>query len=163
MLTFTFKQILESGAQATSVNFPAARRQTNWVNFVEGIPTCSSLSATSHTFDCIRRANTSEILTGILNSIGKASELFGFDPTIDGPGGLYPNIPSELFEKGRFARVPFITGTNLDEGEFLPPLRMQNQSSSISHKKLMLIFCFCSIVNRNSVYSNIYQLRSSNS
>lgn len=28
-----------------------------------------------------------------------------------------PGVPSRLLKKGKFARLPFITGTNLDEGE----------------------------------------------
>ncbi|KAG5721145.1 Lipase 2, partial [Termitomyces sp. T112] len=51
-----------------------------------------------------------------LNSVELSTELFPFDPTLDGPDGLLPDIPSKLFSEGQFARVPFITGTNLDEG-----------------------------------------------
>jgi hypothetical protein len=57
------------------------------------------------------------MLPGVLNAISKAPEQFGFDPTIDGSGGLYPDLPSRLFARGEFAKIPFICGTNLDEGE----------------------------------------------
>lgn len=42
-----------------------------------------------------------------------------FLPTIDGPGGVLPDFPSRLFSQGKFASVPFITGDNLDEGQYL--------------------------------------------
>ncbi|KIJ28223.1 hypothetical protein M422DRAFT_189998, partial [Sphaerobolus stellatus SS14] len=42
-------------------------------------------------------------------------------PTLDGPLGLYSDFASKLFALGRFARIPFITGTNLDEGPLFTP------------------------------------------
>ncbi len=112
-------QILESGSQASSANFRATRREGNWVNFVAGVESCASKATSRDTFDCIRGANSSEILDGFLNAIDKSPEQFGFDPTIDGPGGLYPDIPSKLFAQGHFVRLPFISGTTLDEGTFI--------------------------------------------
>ncbi|KAJ2932844.1 hypothetical protein H1R20_g4251, partial [Candolleomyces eurysporus] len=38
-------------------------------------------------------------------------------PTLDtGRNSLYPDLASRLYAKGRFARLPFIAGTNRDEG-----------------------------------------------
>jgi hypothetical protein len=38
-------------------------------------------------------------------------------PTLDtGRNSLYPDLASRLYSKGRFARLPFIAGTNRDEG-----------------------------------------------
>jgi hypothetical protein len=48
-----------------------------------------------------------------------AIEQFPWEPVIDGPGGLIPDLPSVLFKRGQFARLPFIAGTNLDEGDML--------------------------------------------
>lgn len=56
------------------------------------------------------------MFSGVNIAIAEAPEEFGFDPTIDGPGGLFPDIASRLLKKGHFARLPFIAGTNLDEG-----------------------------------------------
>jgi len=83
---------------------------------VAGIASCSSLAGTRHTFDCVRNANSTEIFAGLQAAISEAPEEFPFDPTIDGPGGLYPDIPSKLLARGQFAKLPFISGTNLDEG-----------------------------------------------
>ncbi|KAF5350555.1 hypothetical protein D9756_008573 [Leucocoprinus leucothites] len=121
--------ILESGSQASSANFGPERHQGNWDNFVAGIASCSSLSGTNHTFDCVRQANSTEIFTGLQAAISEAPEQFGFDPTIDGPDGLYPDIPSRLFARGQFARLPFISGTNLDEGTVFIPATINSEGA----------------------------------
>jgi len=117
---FEFCQIFESGSAATAIEFPAntPNRQVEWKNFVAGVPSCASLATTNNTFDCLKSANTSEIRLGVLNALNLSTEAFGFAPTIDGPGGLFPDIASNLLKKGQFARLPFIAGTNLDEGTF---------------------------------------------
>ncbi|OBZ76977.1 Lipase 2 [Grifola frondosa] len=79
--------ILESGSQATTPAFPAERR---------------------------------ELTLGLLNAYVAATkeshEVFPFVPTIDGPGGVVPDLPSNLLAAGKFSRLPFIAGTNQDEG-----------------------------------------------
>lgn len=50
-------------------------------------------------------------------SMAEADEEFPWVPTIDGPNGLVPDLPSKLFEKKQFANIPFISGDVLDEGE----------------------------------------------
>ncbi|KAF8893075.1 Alpha/Beta hydrolase protein [Infundibulicybe gibba] len=111
--------IFESGSAATSLNFNAEHREVSWANFVGSVLKCSSLTGTKNTFDCLRTANTSDILQGVVASLSKANESLPFDPTIDGPGGLMPDTPSRLFKRGKFARLPFIAGTNLDEASAL--------------------------------------------
>ena len=58
------------------------------------------------------------IFNGFQQSIAEAQEVFVFVPTIDGHGGLFPKIASKLIKAGHFARLPFIDGTNLDEGSY---------------------------------------------
>uniref|UniRef100_A0A0W0G4M5 Carboxylic ester hydrolase n=1 Tax=Moniliophthora roreri TaxID=221103 RepID=A0A0W0G4M5_MONRR len=88
--------ILESGGAGTTFTFEASRRQENWDSFVAAVP------------DTLLQA------TGV--SFAEAREQFPFVPALDGPGGLLPELPSEMYAKGQFARIPFISGTNLDEG-----------------------------------------------
>ncbi len=109
-------KIFESGSAATALEFNASRREVDWQNFVSAVPSCASLAETDHTFDCLRAANSTEMFTGVVSAIANAPEEFGFDPTIDGPGGLFPDIASTFLKRGHFARLPFIAGTNLDEG-----------------------------------------------
>ena len=116
-LNHEHQKIFESGSAATTFEFTAARREVDWQNFVSGVPSCASLALSANTFDCLRQANSTEMFSGVINALKKAPELFGFDPTIDGPGGLFPDIASHFLEQGHFAKLPFIAGTNLDEGE----------------------------------------------
>lgn len=113
-------QILESGSPSTSLAFNAARREGAWQNFVSGVPRCASLAKSGNTIDCLRTANTSEIFQGYLTAIAEATELFAFNPTIGGSDDLFPDIPSKLIARGHFARIPFIAGTNADEGNIFP-------------------------------------------
>ena len=81
------------------------------------------MAGTGNTFDCLREANSSEIFTGLKKSIAEAPERNAFDPTFDGPDGLFPDIASNLINAGHFARLPFIAGTNLDEGSYTVNIR----------------------------------------
>ncbi|KAJ7700487.1 extracellular triacylglycerol lipase precursor [Mycena rosella] len=84
--TFARAAIFESGSQATVALFTPERREGNWETFVGGVASCAS------------------------------TEAFPWDPVIDGTGGLIPDLPSVLFSRGHFSRLPFMAGTNLDEG-----------------------------------------------
>ena len=99
------------------MSFPAAHRQIEWDHFVQAVPACES--SHSDTFQCIRSANSSDLLQAIGTTYAKAIEQFPWVPTLDGPGGVFPDLPSRLYAKGQFAKIPFISGTNLDEGMFL--------------------------------------------
>ena len=113
-----YAKIFESGSAASALEFNATRREIDWQNFVAGVDSCAPLAKTANTFDCLREANTSDIFIGLNQSIAKAPEEFGFNPTTDGPGGVFPDVPSVLINKGQFAPLPFIAGTNLDEGSY---------------------------------------------
>ncbi|KAJ3886403.1 extracellular triacylglycerol lipase precursor [Lentinula edodes] len=119
---FARAAILESGSAASSLTFDAQHRQVDWDNFVAGVPGCAELSNTNNTFSCLQSVNTTAILSGLLIAQSEAPEQIPWDPTIDGEGGFIPELPSLLFAKGTFAKIPFISGTNLDEGtSFTPP------------------------------------------
>ncbi|KAF9457905.1 esterase 1 [Collybia nuda] len=119
--------IFESGSPGTSLSFTADRREIDWQNFVSAVPECASLATSGNTFGCLRTANSSSILQGLQAALAEAPELFAFDPTFDGPYGLFPDIPSKLFAKGHFARLPFIAGTNLDEGTLFTPITLTSE------------------------------------
>jgi hypothetical protein len=109
-------QIFESGHAMTSGAFHPERREIDWQNFVRGVPSCSSLATTGNTFSCLQAANSSDIIQGLFVSIAESPELFPWQPVLDGPDGLVPDYASRRFPRGEFARLPFIAGTNLDEG-----------------------------------------------
>ncbi|KAK0219624.1 extracellular triacylglycerol lipase precursor [Armillaria nabsnona] len=78
-------------------------------------------SASRRLLDEFRPGDTKLQLLWLLQALAEATEQFPFDPTLDGPHGLFPGLPSELFPRGQFARLPFIAGTNLDEGTLFCP------------------------------------------
>ncbi|KAF9257010.1 esterase 1 [Marasmius fiardii PR-910] len=122
--------ILESGGALPTFTFPASRRQNCWDSFVNAIPNCSSSSM--NTFDCIRNASSNSLLQAMGVSLAEANEEFPWVPTLDGPDGLLPELPSQMFAKGLFSKIPFISGANLDEAtQFTPttvssPVTIQN-------------------------------------
>jgi acetylcholinesterase len=115
-VTPALRQILESGSPGTIHALRAKDREVYWQNFVSGVSSCANLTTSSRTFDCLARANSTEMFLGVNTAIAKSPSGFGFAPTIDGYKGLLPAVPSWLLPWGHFARIPFIAGTNLDEG-----------------------------------------------
>jgi hypothetical protein len=96
--------------------FTPERREGNWHIFVGGVASCASTAISGSTFGCLRSTNSTEIFAGISAAAVGATEAFPWDPVVDGPAGLIPDLPSVLFKRGEFARLPFIAGTNVDEG-----------------------------------------------
>lgn len=110
-------QIFHSGSAGTPLTFTAGRRQSAWDDFVGFVPECSGIATTSKTFQCLQTVNSSELVTAFAQSLNASEEQFPWVPTLDGPGGVFPDLPSKLYAKGHFSKIPFIAGTNLDEGE----------------------------------------------
>ncbi|KAJ7912062.1 esterase 1, partial [Mycena leptocephala] len=106
--------IFESGSAATLPTFPASHGQTDWDNFLHAVPDCKS--RIDSPFNCLRTVNSSVLLNAFEASTAQSNQQYPWAPTIDGPGGILPDLPSKLFSAGQFARLPFIAGTNLDEG-----------------------------------------------
>ncbi|KAK7040304.1 hypothetical protein VNI00_009772 [Paramarasmius palmivorus] len=114
--------ILESGIAGTTFTFNATRRQSDWDNFVAALPECNDV-AHNNTFDCLRRddINTTHFIQAIDASLDATRELFPWVPTLDGPNGLLPDLPSKMLKQGRYSKIPFITGNCLDEGTVFTP------------------------------------------
>ncbi|KAJ7225244.1 esterase 1 [Mycena haematopus] len=108
--------IFESGYQGTAALFTPARNEADWETFVSGVPSCSDIATSGSTFECLAKANTTEVLQGFSLVSAVSTNLSPWPPVIDGLGGLIPDLPSVLFKRGQFARLPFIAGTVLDEG-----------------------------------------------
>jgi len=119
---FARAAIFESGSAASGLILDAQHRVVDWDNFVAGVPGCENLSSTDNTFECLRSVNTTAIFDGLVIAQNESSSILPWTLTIDGLGGFLPELPSVLFGKGIFAKIPFISGTNLDEGTlFTPP------------------------------------------
>ncbi|KAJ6463699.1 extracellular triacylglycerol lipase precursor [Mycena vitilis] len=106
--------IFESGTMGSNRLLRPSDGQGLWKFFLSMIPACANLSATDNSFECLRAVPVDEIVTA--HAAAVATAVVGWTPVIDGPGGLIPELPSELVAEGHFSRVPFISGTNLDEG-----------------------------------------------
>lgn len=88
-----------------------------WTSFLSMIPACANTSTTFDSFECLRNVPVEEIVTA--HAAAVATTVVGWTPVIDGPGGFIPDLPSKLMAEGHFSRIPFISGTNLDEGMFI--------------------------------------------
>jgi para-nitrobenzyl esterase len=77
-------------------------------------------AAEADQLSCLRAKSSEELLagaSGIGGNVGASlgrSNLFGI--VVDGEGGFLPERTRELFERGDVAKVPFLSGTNTDEG-----------------------------------------------
>jgi acetylcholinesterase len=114
----TTPEILESGASNGMSLYNATERESLWQGFVKTVPSCAAIATSGNVFPCLQNATEEEIKTSYLSNSGLRG--FGFTPTLDsGRGSMFPDFSSRLYKQGKFARIPFISGTNLDEGK--PP------------------------------------------
>ncbi|KAI0735219.1 extracellular triacylglycerol lipase precursor [Earliella scabrosa] len=113
--------IMESGSPASFALGNATLREFEWQNLISSTPECVDAQPNA-AFECLRAANTSTILQAY-NAVEAVSpeNPYPFGPVIDGPGGLIPDRPYRLLAAGNFARIPFIAGTNTDEGTLFVP------------------------------------------
>ncbi|KZT41184.1 esterase 1 [Sistotremastrum suecicum HHB10207 ss-3] len=112
---FVRAAIMESGSQATIALQTASSGTGLWQTFAQAVPECASANL-NNTFGCLKTASVEEIIAATNIAAEAANDQFPFVPVIDGEGGLIPDYPSTLQSQGRFSRIPFIAGTNLDEG-----------------------------------------------
>ncbi len=78
--------------------------------------TSAGCGAASDPLTCLR-AQPASALLAILRQSGTPGAIvpsFDFGPVID--GGFLPDQPRTLFDGGRYAKVPYILGSNTDEG-----------------------------------------------
>ncbi|KAF5310382.1 hypothetical protein D9611_012081 [Ephemerocybe angulata] len=109
--------ILESGSSNGVTAFPASRNEAVWQAFVEKVPSCARVASTGRTFECLKEASTEEVALAMSQIVPDSIISLKWAPTLDfGRGSVYPDYASRLYEEGRFARLPFIAGTNRDEG-----------------------------------------------
>ena len=112
-------QILESGWAATlPLKYPTDN-EAAWRSFVRGIPECVPTIENSTTLECLRGLNNSSVLLANINPAeAYGASLFPFGPVIDGPGGVVPDLPSNLYAQGNCTLLPTISGNVLDEGAY---------------------------------------------
>lgn len=88
-----------------------------WETFVAGVPECAELAGSGNTLNCLRNnASFTGLVQGMSAVLASPPEAIPWNPVIDGEGGLFPDYPSNIISRGDFSHLPFISGTNLDEG-----------------------------------------------
>ncbi|KAL1750914.1 Alpha/Beta hydrolase protein [Schizophyllum commune] len=115
--------ILQSGYAASLPLKGPTVNEAAWQSFVKGIPECASTAGSGASLACLRSLNDSNSLLANINPFDDAygEQLYPFAPVIDGPGGVVPDMPSTVYAKGEFAKIPTISGNVLDEGTFFIP------------------------------------------
>ena len=70
--------------------------------------------------DCMRDVSIEDILANSMQPAPGSGDIavgtWSFGAVIDGAGGFLPDVPKKLFDNGKFADVPYLLGSNNDEG-----------------------------------------------
>jgi acetylcholinesterase len=113
---------MESSANHLT-NYPwARRREDDFGYFLGNITQCASFAKNqAGAFDCLRSANLTGpqliLATGL--AYVRSEEELPFPPTLG--DDIFPALPSVGLAAGNYSRIPFLTGTNLDEGTSFVP------------------------------------------
>jgi para-nitrobenzyl esterase len=103
------RAISESGGCTTRQRTPA-----------EGAASAAALAAAvgcagaADELGCLRQVPVATLLAQLPQGTGGLPGLTGFQPVVD--GGFLPAQPRALFDAGHYARVPYLLGSNTDEG-----------------------------------------------
>ena len=107
-----------SGMASTLPIFDPYRATPSWMLFAQNTPYCATRSQSpNNTFSCLMSASSSDLRAGMNAAL--AIELFPFRPVLDGPQGTLRDSPAKRLSRGAGRQVPFMAGTDLDEGLFL--------------------------------------------
>lgn len=119
--------IMMSGAQSTTPLGPTSEFWQAPFDSVANLTGCKNVSSTTpppsnqSTLECLKKVPATELLaaqTKTKSSITYALP-FVWGPSVD--GDLIPDAPWKLLQEGKFARIPFISGNNKDEGTGFVP------------------------------------------
>jgi carboxylesterase type B len=109
--------ILESGSGATTVSNYAGYREKAFADFVASLPSCAPFAGKPGALDCLRSQNnltSAQLIQAITTGISKGVEKYPYVPVLG--DDIYPALPSVVLKTGNYSKIPFIAGTNLDEG-----------------------------------------------
>ncbi|HTB74019.1 MAG TPA: carboxylesterase/lipase family protein [Polyangiaceae bacterium] len=115
------RAISESGGCTTSVNGgkdPTAAQAATGIGLFAKAMGCDT--ATDE-LACLRGKSVSDILANAMQpdpmSTTVSTAQWSFAPVVDGAGGFLPDQARTLYDNGQIARVPYILGSNNDEGK----------------------------------------------
>ncbi|PPQ91811.1 hypothetical protein CVT25_000260 [Psilocybe cyanescens] len=134
-------------------SFLPGRNQDRWTSFVSAIPECASLANSTNTFDCLRgNFTTATMLKGVAASTTNIPTDLTYFPTIDGPDGILPDLPTKLVPT---AHIPVMLGSNLDEGTFFID---QHVNSSEQISKQIIDLCTPALLGAKSLTAATQQI-----
>lgn len=119
--------IMMSGAQSTAPLGPTSQFWQTPFDMVANATGCrnatspTTAAANQTIFDCVKAVPADKLLAAQIKvkSTITYSLPFIFGPSVD--GDLIPDAPWKLLEQGKFAKIPFISGNNKDEGTAFVP------------------------------------------
>ena len=103
--------IMESGAQSSAPMGPTATSYVDAWNKLADLA-----NSTTDSWNCLKSIPAQQVLDAQLELLNTTFLHFPFAPSID--GDIIPDSPYKLLKQGAFARIPFISGNNQDEGTF---------------------------------------------
>ncbi|KAI1187864.1 carboxylesterase 3 [Nemania serpens] len=125
------KAIIESGgATARAVFVPD--HPLHEQQFQEFLKLCGIQGVSDdELFDKLRSLSYSTIVSAAQSMWAKWSHTlrWPFQPVIDGPGGVIPDLPINSWQKGNVLRIPILTGFNTNEGATFVPENMNDPTA----------------------------------
>lgn len=112
-----------SGYAATSTsNHARSANEKHWAKFAAQAGCADTLL---NAMDCLRAADTETVMDAVRAVMPDTTRFWW--PSIDGEGGLMPDLPSNIWAAGGYTKVPFIAGTHLDDGTQFTPTAAGNE------------------------------------
>lgn len=105
--------IMESGSLTTQQYYPVSHWQEQYNNITKLV----GCDQEKDTLKCLRAVDIDKLAPVLNVTNGMITQTYG--PTID--GDFIPDWPKSLMAKGKFVKVPMISGANLDEGTAFGP------------------------------------------
>nr|ABI13535.1 lipase [Geotrichum candidum] len=134
--------ILQSGGPLPYYDSTSVGPEKAYNRFAE-YAGCDTTASDVDILQCLR-SKSSQVLHDAQNSydlkdlFGLLPEFLGFGPRPD--GDILPGSAFELYRSGRYAKVPYITGNQEDEGTVLAPVALNATTTPHVKKWLQYIF-----------------------
>jgi para-nitrobenzyl esterase len=105
-----FQRVIGESGGCTTRNATAAEGAATAETFAAAV----GCSGTGDDLGCLRQLPVSTLLAALPQGGGSVVPTFTFEPVVD--GGFLPDQPRALFDAGNYAKVPYLLGSNADEG-----------------------------------------------
>ncbi|KAF5100855.1 hypothetical protein D0Z03_000734 [Geotrichum reessii] len=134
--------ILQSGGPLPYYDTASVGPESAYSRFVK-YAGCDGYATDKDTLQCLR-SKPNDVLSRAQNSYdlkdlyGLLPQFLGFGPRPD--GNILPGPAYDLFKTGKYARVPYITGNQEDEGTILAPVAINATTTPHVKKWLKYIF-----------------------